>query len=86
MGRRLAFFLFESCGQFLVFLGDLGPFLVPALEVEKLDAARHAANIGVGMKLGYLHADFELPATGQTARGKQRFFRLVSIEDFVWHR
>ena len=89
VGRLLAIILFEAGGEILVFLGDLGPFFMPAFEIEKFDAPGDAADIGVGMVRRNFHAHFELPATGQPFGGVKKTLGLFAVEDvaagFVSH-
>ena len=89
MGGLFAVVLLESGGQLFVLNGDFSPFLVPAFEIEKLDPARDAANVRIGMIGRDFHAHFELAAARQAARGEEQLFRFGAVEHvstgFVYH-
>ncbi len=64
MSRQLALLALETRGQLLILPRHLGPFGMPAFEVEEFYPPRDAADVGIGVIRGNLHADFQLPAAG----------------------
>jgi hypothetical protein len=80
MSRHLTVIFFESGREFFVFLRNLGPFRVPALQIKKLDPASHPANIGIWMIGRHLHPDLQLSAARESARWIKRFFHAFSTE------